>query len=227
MLTNKFLYAFSILLWGMSAICWGVSGLSPQKYHFYALAQLGYGTTAWNFLIANCEHIEEAIECDFVKSSALVDAENTHGPTGSIGLGYEINDNFALEGFYTKYQNTIIKFDKSSFYNKALDNQTQLISSTSSVIIHGKFLAPIGSRALRAFASVGLSLTKRSDILNNLAQIAPAFGTGLNYQNPHSQLMLEANLQYVAGRAETSIRPVTNYLPFLVSGNLKVGYFFF
>ncbi len=197
---------------------------ASHALNFYTTGFVGYGSTLWSFLAADCSTMNSN-ECVLISGSAPIETTD-RGNMWGVGFGYELNQNFSLEFSYAKFKDSDIKFDIETFYDEALGDDQKIISKTNAYIVQGKFFAPI-TPTLRVFSGAGLSFTQRKDKLANLSEPAPAFSVGLNYRSFTNRIILEGSFQYISGKAEASVRPAENYLPFLCFASVKVGYLLF
>lgn len=188
---------------------------------FYFGPILGYGSTDWNMLVANCE--PQDVFCqDNIKLSAPLGAGDSGWVWGTT-LGYEVKPFWALESMFMRFPNTTVLFNGG--YNFYLDryNLTTMRSTTWAMMTVAKFMTQIAQTGWRGFANAGIDFTFRNDALSNTMRINPTFGVGMNYVLPHN-IMLELAFQYVSGYGEANEVPVTKYMPFLYTVHAKLLY---
>ena len=77
--------------------------------------------------------------------------------------------------------------------------------------------------AIRAYSSAGAAEVHRWDEVNDNRRVTPTFGLGFNYNfTPH--IMGELGANYTAGFGESELNPAEDYMPFLYSAFLRIGY---
>lgn len=192
------------------------------EHPFYLGALVGYGSTDWKQLLANCDDPGVDPFCQ-VSFSAPISAGDS-GAVWGFYMGYEIQPHFAIEAVYTRFPNTTVIFDQYSIYAN-IYNITRLRSYTYAYSISGKWMVQMGSTGLRGFATAGASLSHRNDALKNVYHVNPTFGIGVNYVFI-KRILFELAFQYYAGYGKATMRPAVDYIPFLYSLTGRVAYRF-
>jgi hypothetical protein len=179
----------------------------------------GYGTTTWKGLVP-----AESKKNLAMSMSTPIDASEG-GVAWGLFAGYEFMPYFALETRFMHYPNAKINFSPESLY--AFENHGMLYLNTHTVAgsLLGKFMVVIPSTSMRAYSSVGFAVVHRRDALCDRYRGAPAFGVGLN-SNVTEHVMIELGTIFTTGYAESDLRPVNNYVPFLYAGFLQLAYRF-
>ncbi len=197
-----------------------IEGLNAHR--FYLGFATGWGSTDWSHLVAK----GDADEIDLLKPSAPLSAGDS-GFAYGFTLGYEMQEDFALEFNYTGFPVTTIHFDPDNFYagGKFVDNLTTMKSHTYSFNIVAKFMVNVLQTGIRGFANAGGAVVYRSDVLTSIGHICPTFGVGINYVFIQ-RLLLEFGFQYTAGYGKATLYPAVNYIPFLYSIMTKLAYRF-
>lgn len=178
---------------------------------FYAGILAGYGSTSWG-------HMVSADSTTLIALATPVDASD-HGMVWGALLGYQFSPNFAFETTYVHYDDTNVKFLDYSFYTPILE----INSKSSSVSIVGKFIAPMPWWSLYGYADAGAAVTIRRDALANRQSVGAAFGLG--FLKPVSDNMVaDFSFQFHTGYAISEMKPALDYIPFLLSGQLRLIY---
>ena len=190
---------------------------------FSAGVLLGYGTTNWRMLDAYCQG--DAACLMLLPYSTPVNSDDS-GFAYGLQLGYQIEENFALELTYRRFANTRIYFAQyNSYKNLPHDKATSITSSVFAYSLMGKFYAPMGSSAYYAYASGGPSITHRYDALSRFSHVNFAFGMGLG-RVLWERLRAEVDFFYSTGYDHATMTPAESYVPFLFSANLRLAYIF-
>ena len=203
----------------LAACCFALhtlESLKSAKNRLYLGLEFGWGTTDWSQLIARAANTDEF---SMVSLSAPI-AAHDGGFVYGVMLGYEVQSYFAWEMNYMRFPNTRVNFDPISLYS--IDVMT---SRTHAYNLIGKFSVPISTLNLRGFSSMGVSLIRRHDVLSSTNHLCPTFGAGMSYFFKR-HIMAELAFQYYAGYGKAVIRPAINYIPFLYTVHLKLGYRF-
>ncbi len=187
---------------------------------FYFGVEGGWGTTDWSHLTVRATNPDDYITLSLSAPTSATDK----GPVYGFMTGYEINPHFAMEMNYMRFPNTTVIFDPFSLY-AFQDGIVEMNSSTYVYNIVGKFMVEMNNTGIRGFANAGASLIHRHDSLVDVGHIGATFGVGLGYVFP-ARVMLELAFQYYAGYGKVVLKPAINYIPFLYTVHLKLGYRF-
>lgn len=188
--------------------------VQQHKNHFFINLTAGFGSTDWAALIPE-DPKDPAI---FATPLAAVDTGLVYG----LGIGRYFSENFTLSLNFTQFPDSLITLHDSSFYNpiKQFNSKTQVYS------LLGQFIVPIANSRFAAFASAGVSLVHRCDILA-LTQwgLGPGFGAGIIfYIQQHWQTQI--NFDYYTGHGVSESLPIHHYMPFLYSLQGELIYVF-
>lgn len=187
-----------------------------QAHPFYFGGAFGWGCTDWSQLVARISSEED-------RATLTLSAPISAGDTGAVYgvmMGYEINPHFAIEANYMRFPNTPITFDEFNLYDIQKMDSISYVYNTV-----GKFMVQVNHTGLRGFANAGGALIHRQDQLVDVGHISPTFGIGLDYVLS-KRVMLELAFQYYAGFGKAVLKPVINYIPFLYTVHLKLGFRF-
>jgi opacity protein-like surface antigen len=197
--------------------CYADTSLN-DKFHnrFYAGLTGGYGSTTWNGLVPN--------EPDSTMSVSTPVSVSEGGFAWGLFGGYEFIPQFALEASYMHYQAARLYFDYVSLFSFNY-NMTELTTRTEDVALMAKIMLIIPTTTIRVFSSVGVAMVHRYDDIKNIWRARPTFGAGFNY-NFTDHWMGEVGINYVAGYGQAEMNPAQDYIPFLYSAFLRVGYRF-
>ncbi|MES2216988.1 MAG: hypothetical protein V4501_01110 [Pseudomonadota bacterium] len=189
------------------------------RYPIYVGVMAGYGSTTWSVLVPSKHKASSALALSTPTSVT------EGGATGGVFAGYEIIPQFAFEMNYTKYPQAVLHFSKKSLFFFRNNHKTQFTTNTESVGLLGKFMVIIPRTTVRAFSSVGIAGVHRADILTNQWRPSPTFNVGFNYNfTPH--VMTEFAVNYTGGYGQSELTPTDDYIPFLYSVYLRLGYRF-
>lgn len=183
-------------------------------FPFYIGASIGYGSTDWNMLVANPDS-----SASYVSPTSATDEGLTYGGM----IGYQFSPMFAMEFGYTHFANTKLGFDPYAVYWN-LPEPTTVVSHTNAFDLVGKFIVPVkGTDHFDAFASAGMGVVRRSDILTTTNRIGASFGVGMIFMiNRH--FSTEAGFQYWTGFGRADDGPAYKYVPFLYKGYVSGSY---
>lgn len=182
-------------------------------YPFYVGVLSGYGDTTWGELVSDDSTTLIALATP-VKAT-------DHGPILGVMAGYQVNPNFALESTFVHFSDTKVRFLDFSFYSPVREFNTR----TTAFSVVGKFMVPVKRFSMSPYADAGLSLTHRKDILANKYQVGAEFGLGV-VKDITKRFFADASFQFQTGYAVSELRPADDFIPFLLSGQLRLGYRF-
>ncbi|OGO94472.1 MAG: hypothetical protein A3F10_02925 [Coxiella sp. RIFCSPHIGHO2_12_FULL_42_15] len=191
-----------------------------QRRPFYIGPLLGYGSTDWSMLVANCN--QDPVCASGITMSAPLGAGDSGWVWGGT-IGYEVKPFWALESMFMRFPSTTVLFQGGYNYYTQYYNLTTLRSTTWAFMGVAKFMTQIAHTGWRGFANAGIDFTFRDDVLNESMRINPTFGVGINYVLPHN-IMFELAFQYVSGYGEANIVPAATYMPFLYTVHAKLMY---
>ncbi len=217
---NKFL----LILFLQISICAIVCGRSTAatnsfQYPTYVGIAGGYGSTTWKGLVPNKENQNLAMSL-----STPTEAIEGGGVWG-LFAGYEFNPFFALEASYFQYPIAQVYFDNISIFSHSNHGLTSFTTQTEATTLTAKIMLIVPKTKLRAYSSFGAANVRRKDFLFNNWHISPTFGFGFNY-NFTAHIMGEFGGSYVAGYGEAQLNPTEVYVPFLISGFVRLAYRF-
>lgn len=221
MKTNKALHTIctvlAINLFSFAATCEAETTVDTFKHPFYIGFNGGYGATTWQGLVP------------LKQNDAMFISTPTHvvegGAVWGAFAGYEFMPYFALEASYMRYPNATVSFDPSSLFSFEHDGLTVIKTHTETMSAMAKIMLIIPQTKMRAYSGAGIAGVHRYDNLSNCWRASPTFGVGLNY-NLTDHWMAEFSLSYTAGYGESELNPAKDYVPFLYSAFLGVGYRF-
>jgi hypothetical protein len=212
---NRFLFLLFFIV--PVAECGPVA--NPVLHPFYVGITGGYGSTTWNQLAPSQQNASLALSL-----STPTSAKEGGGIWGFFA-GYELIPNFAIEASYTRYPIATVYFDSSSLFTFDYNGRTEFSTKTDTTSLLVKFMLMIPHTSVRAFSSAGVAGIHRSDVITDCWRVSPAFELGFNY-NINEHLMLEIGANYTGGYGESELNPAEDYVPFLYSGFLRLGYRF-
>lgn len=215
---------FSVLFF--SSLASGEPSKKPlyfTHHPFYMGVLVGYGSTDWSELTANCSGLNPS-QCDQVRDAAPVSAGD-FGAVWGVTAGYEVQPHFAFEASFINFPETKVKFSDANSYPQFNYTSATMVSHTYAFDVIGKFMVRIMDTGVRAFADAGMAVTHRHDVLANLYRINPTFGIGFDYVF-HPHWMLDGEFQYIAGYDQATLTPAIDYSPFLFSIHLVIAYRF-
>ncbi len=195
---------------------------------FYIGGLLGYGSTDWSHLTANCGN--DAVCQSDVQASVPTSAGDS-GATVGLTMGYEVQPHFAFETSFVRYPTTKVTFTMQEYYTANYpqlfnpDGSGSFNSYTYAFDFIGKFMVGIMDTSIRAFADAGMAVTYRTDPMNSFSRVNPTFGVGLDYVFAE-HWMVDGEFQYIAGYAKSNTTPAVTYSPFLYSLNMVLAYRF-
>lgn len=185
---------------------------TTDRHSLYIGMLNGFASTDWSQIACpNCA------DTDFILVSLPKTADDTGYAWGAF-LGYQINRSFALELTYTHYPVTTLHFVIPNDYNTAT-----IKSNTSTYSFVGKFLVPIYSSPISAFASAGLVAIDRTDQIADVVRVGAAFGLGL-FADITPRIIGEFGFQFDTGYGKAEIDEVNDYVPFIYIIYAKLGY---
>lgn len=183
----------------------------PDNQHpFYIGAIAGYGNTNW----------QEMISLDGVSATSTPIDAGGSGLTLGAMAGYQITRYFAVEGNYMHFPESHITFAPNNVYGI-----TSFDSETNEYAVLAKFMVPVGHTKLKIFSEIGPSYVQRNDDMANKGHFGGGFGVGADYDF-NARWFTELNLNYFTGFGESELKPAYDYVPFLYTLNLRVGYRF-
>ena len=206
-----------LLFYGATSVAQEAAPEDRFKYHFYAGASAGYGSTTWQGLVPSSEKQNIAINM-----STPISTTEGGGVFGGF-IGYELAPYFALEAGYMHFPNAKLSFDETSLFAFDHDDETTLITQTEMASFIAKIMLTIPKTSVRAYSSFGIADIHRDDEINNEWHVTPTFGFGLNY-NITPRIMTEISANYAAGYGESEISPIDDYIPFLYAVSFKLAY---
>lgn len=196
---------------------WAASSIKNVPIYVGGLG--GYGSTTWDGLVPNSNNKNAAMSM-----STPIEVHEGGSVWGAL-IGYEINQNFAVEANYIKYPNADVIFDEFSLFTFDNDGITQFTSKTEAYSLMGKIMMNLSSTRFKVYSSAGVARLHREDILINDWRFTPTFGVGITY--PVSKhLMGELAGNYTAGFGESQLNPADTYYPFLYSVTARLAYRF-
>ncbi|OGT66020.1 MAG: hypothetical protein A3J38_10570 [Gammaproteobacteria bacterium RIFCSPHIGHO2_12_FULL_45_9] len=145
------------------------------------------------------------------------------GAAVGITFGYEVQPHFAMELTFSHFPTSTLTFTQGNYYFDE-ENDVVIDSETDAMWFVAKFMAQIADLPLRGYATAGLDVTYRNDVLATIIQAEPTFGVGLDYIF-RNRIQLELGFQYVAGYGEASVTPANAYVPFLYTVFMRLGYY--
>jgi hypothetical protein len=186
---------------------------------FYVGIEGGYGSTTWDALVPSARKASTAL--------ALSTPTNVSegGAVWGAFAGWELIPQFAVELNYTRYPSAHIYFSKKSLFSFRNKGRTEFTSNTENYGAMAKFMIIIPRTTIRAFSAAGVAGVHRSDVLANRWRASPTFSFGFNY-NLTPQWLTELGVNYTGGYGESELTPTDDYVPFLYSVYLRVGYRF-
>jgi len=200
-----------ILLLMVVSLSWAIQVKETSSRPFYGGIIVGYGSTTWSKLI-------DPYKEKFVTLTTPIAAKDS-GFGGGILIGWQLSRNFAAEFYYFRYPKSYITFKHYSLYQP----YHRIISKTESFSMVGKFIVPTDFHQLSFYASAGLSITHRRDVLTKRAQATGAFGVGV-IKPLKPNIDAEFSFQYHTGFAISELKPVLDYIPFLYSLQFRLIY---
>ena len=190
---------------------------TPFPHPLYLGGIAGYGATTWEGLVPSPLNQNMAMNT----STPVMVREG--GAVWGFFAGYELSPYFALEANYMRYPNAMISFDEESIFAFDNDGLIELNTSTATLSVMGKIMLIIPDTKVRAYSSFGAAEIHRWDDMTENKRLSPTFGLGLNY-TIYDHVMMELGANYTAGYGESELNPAKDYVPFLYSGFLKLGY---
>jgi|GEM_PF-762208 len=187
-------------------------------YPIYLGLSGGYGSTTWQGLVPSQNDQNSALQISTptsIKEGGLV--------WGAFA-GYEFIPFFALEGSYLRYPNASVNFSSKSLFSFQ-NGQTSFTTHTEVMALQAKLMVLIPHTLLRAYSCLGPAGVHRWDAISNLWRLSPNFGVGLSY-NFTPRIMGEFGASYTAGWGKSELNPSQDYIPFLYSAFLRLGYRF-
>jgi opacity protein-like surface antigen len=220
-------FSLLTLLLGLAGLAGATVKHQQVSYHnpypFYVGVSGGYGTTDWGMVTAN--EYDSAGFTNPVALSMPINAKDK-GLTYGFIVGYQPSPMFAIEANYTRFPTSKLTFTPYSYYWPDADEYITIPSSTYTYGLSGKFIVPVkGTDHFKAFASAGLSVVSRHDILASTQRVGAVFGVGTSYKIT-SHWSSEFGFQYYTGYGRSSILPAQDYIPFAYKAYLSVLYHF-
>jgi opacity protein-like surface antigen len=191
------------------------------RYPFYVGIASGYGSTIWSGLIPPPNKLSATL-------ALSTPIEVTEGGTiWGFFAGYEIIPQFAVETSYTRYPLAKISFSTRSIFSFQNHGRVSFSTMTDSYSLVGKFMVIIPRTTVRVYSDAGVAAVHRADIDTpvNHWRASPTFGVGLNY-NFSPRVMADLGANYTGGYGESELTPANDYVPFLYSVYLRLGYRF-
>lgn len=223
---KSLLLVLSVLLSTISLAEGTPTYLRYGSHPFYIGGLLGYGSTDWSQMTANCGGNED---CESDVEASVPTAAGDSGAVIGLTMGYEVQPHFAFETSFMRFPTTKVTFTGAINYPASYPfndlGNASYNSYTYAYDFIGKFMVPIMNTSIRAFADAGMAITHRTDPLNTFFHVNPTFGVGLDYVFAE-HWMVDGEFQYIAGYAKTNTTPAVSYSPFLYSLHLVLAYRF-
>lgn len=177
----------------------------------YFGVMLGYGNTNWDQMVSQ----------DASSSESTPTSAGGSGVAEGIMLGYSFSRYFSLEGDFTHFPNADLVFTPYSVYRPL----TKTTSKTNAYALFGKFMLSLDNGKFSPFSEIGPGYVQRDDDLAQKGHFSGSFGVGFDYYFT-SHWMTELGLQYYTGYGDSTLKPAYDYIPFLYTINLRIGYRF-
>lgn len=235
---------FSKLVLSSLGVMWAGSMVmatpSYSKHFFYVGAIGGYADVDWDSTVAQDN------PDDITNLSTPSQAEG-QGALFGADIGYQINPYAAVEFEYMRMPKSYIEFDYyDAVFTHAYHEWFSTYSDMNFYALIFKFIAPIRDSNFSFFVDAGPAYQYRTYNRKNWTQTeiipgvivppssdqfpdkgtwAPAFGGGFLYRmDQHWQG--ELSFQYAPGTGDSIAFPLTDYIPEVYAGTLKVNYLF-
>lgn len=199
-------------------LVFAVNAKTPELYKpFYVGISGGVGSTTWKGLVPSQENQNMALNI----STPVYVQEG--GQVYGAFAGYELTPYFALEGYYRRYPQAVVRFDDFSMYAFEHNQRVSFNTDTEALSLMAKVMLTIPNTIVRVYSSFGMAGVHRKDEITNLVQKSPAFGAGLT-ANVTQHVMVDLGFNYTAGYGESELNPAKTYIPFLYSVSIGLAY---
>lgn len=207
-------YLLASLLFFLSSTVFGASSTNSTqdiytKHPLYIGGLGGYGDTDWARLVSQDDASAEA-----TPTSATGD-----GFVYGALIGYQPFKNFAFELQYMRFPDADLEFLPGN-----LMGFTNTTSETQYYAAIVKVLIPIKD-AWHVFGDIGAAYVHRSDDIADIGNTRPTFGLGGEY-TISEHFFSSLSFEYTPGTGEACADASAQYIPYLYSIQLGLGYRF-
>ena len=176
---------------------------------FYAGLLGGYGDTDWSRLVS-----EDELTAEATPISASGD-----GFVYGAFVGYQPFHYFAFELQYMRFPDADLVFEPGNAMG--INNTISKTDYTAAIV---KVLVPVGE-AWRVFGDIGIAYVRREDDISDIHNTRPTFGFGADYAFT-DHWFSSLSFEYTPGTGEAVVDASAEYIPYLYSIQLGIGYRF-
>ena len=206
----------------------GLGAVEAKSHSLYWGVSSGFGSTTWSQIVTpRNDPSDPSRPYNPAVLSAPIGAKEG-GVAWRVLFGDRLLKNFSVQLEYTHFPRSTFTIAAYSLYPqfKGKSTPTVIPTRTDAVDVLGKFyITPPHLMRTHFFADLGVSYTRRRDMLDRGGSLGAVFGCGANY-DVSDGYKLTVDAQVNTGYGKSELLPADDYIPFVYSVQLGVQHQF-
>ena len=188
----------------------------------------GFGSTTWSQIVTPPNHPKDpSSQYNPAVLSAPIGAKEG-GMVWRLITGKMLLKNFSIQAEYTHFPKATFTIDAFSLYPqfKGKTTPTHVGTKTDSIDLIAKYIVTDPwMKTVDTFADIGVSYTRRRDMLDRGGSFGAEFGLGIDYEL-NLKYVITADIQVNTGFGKSELLPADDYVPFVYSAQMGITHYF-